>query len=190
MSPVTHLLLGWLVANTTEQNNRRERTLIAIAGVIPDIDGLGIIADVITRQTASPTNWFSDYHHIFGHNLGFAIFVSLSGFLLARRKWLVASLMVVSFHMHLLGDLAGSRSPDGYQWAIPYLLPFSNAWQLTWQGQWQLNAWQNFVITGVALALTFTFAIKRGYSPVEIFSPRADKLFIATLRKRFQKSQG
>jgi hypothetical protein len=154
---------------------------------VPDIDGLGVIADVLTRNTAHPTNWFSEYHHIYGHNIGVALLMTLSGFLLARRRWMAAGLVFLSFHLHLLGDLVGSRSPDGYQWAIAYLLPFSNAWQLVWQGQWELNAWQNFVITGVALVMTFRLAIKRGYSPLEMVSKKADGAFVETLRRRFQK---
>ena len=42
MSPVTHFLVGWMVANTGGLN-RRDRAAISLAGVIPDIDGLGAI---------------------------------------------------------------------------------------------------------------------------------------------------
>lgn len=35
MSPVTHFLIGWLTANAA-QVERRERALIAVAGIIPD----------------------------------------------------------------------------------------------------------------------------------------------------------
>ena len=47
MSPVTHFLLGWLVANSMKLD-RKERTMVTIAGVIPDIDGLGAIAEIIS----------------------------------------------------------------------------------------------------------------------------------------------
>ena len=48
MSPVTHFLFGWMVANTTDFS-RRERAIVAIAGVIPDVDGLGVIPEILTR---------------------------------------------------------------------------------------------------------------------------------------------
>jgi LexA-binding, inner membrane-associated putative hydrolase len=159
--------------------------MVTIAGIIPDADGLGLIAEVMTRNSAHPLTWWSDYHHVLGHNLGFALLVTAVGFGLAKQRWKTAMLVWVSFHLHLLGDLVGARGPDGEQWPIPYLLPFSNAWQLTWAHQWALNAWPNLVITALALGFTLYFAWKRAYSPLEMFSARADKRFIATLRHRF-----
>jgi hypothetical protein len=64
-------------------------------------------------------------------------------------------------------------------------MPFSRLPQLSWDGQWALNAWQNFLITAIALAITLYLAWSRGYSPVQLFSSRADALFIQTLRTRF-----
>jgi hypothetical protein len=91
----------------------------------------------------------------------------------------------MSFHLHLMADLLGARGPDGDQWPIPYLLPFSNQWQLTWSGQWALNAWPNFAITGTLIAVTIWLARRRGFSPLELFSRRADAVFVSTLRRRF-----
>jgi inner membrane protein len=188
MSPVTHFLFGWLAANASTTNNRRERALITLAGVAPDVDGLGIIADVLTRNSTHPLNWFSQYHHLLGHNLVFGLLLVALAMLVAKRKLQTAALVFFSFHLHLLCDLVGSRSPDGYQWPIAYLFPFSNALQLTWSGQWELNAWQNFVITGVVLIRVFTLAIKRGVSPLEMISASANRSFVDTLRRRFSRS--
>ena len=69
--------------------------------------------------------------------------------------------------------------------AIPYLLPFSKQLQLTWSGQWALNAWQNFVITAVLIAIAVALARRRGFSPLEMFSPKADSVFVGALRARF-----
>ena len=93
-------------------------------------------------------------------------------------------MVFVSFHLHLLCDLLGARGPDGDQWPIPYLKPFSNAVQLTWHGQWALNAWQNFVITGLLLLATFWIAWKHGSSPVELVSDSANESFVSALRRR------
>ena len=152
------------------------------AAVAPDIDGIGIIPELLTRNTSHPLLWFSQYHHSL-HTLAFALVCTLAAYLIAgplprllagsfsdftfgpdirkprpsnRRlpshPGLTAFLVFISFHLHLLCDLIGARGPDGDQWPIPYLKPFSNAVQLTWHGQWALNAWQNFVITGLLLA--------------------------------------
>jgi hypothetical protein len=122
---------------------------------------------------------------VLGHNIGFAVVTTVAAAIFARHKFLTAVLVFISFHLHLIADLVGARGPDGDQWPIPYLLPFSNAWQLTWPGQWALNAWPNFVITGTLLVVTLVLAWQRGFSPLEIFSQKADSIFVATLRARF-----
>ncbi|HZE88683.1 MAG TPA: metal-dependent hydrolase [Verrucomicrobiae bacterium] len=184
MSPITHLLVSWLVASATPLD-RRDRALVTLAGVVPDVDGLGAVAEILTRDAERPLDWWSRYHHVLCHNVGFALAVGFLAWILSSRRAVATSLALVALHLHLLGDIVGARGPDGYQWPIPYLLPFSDRGELTWSGQWALNAWPNFVITGVALAATFHLAWRRGRSPVELISRRADGLFVETLRHRF-----
>ena len=184
MSPVTHFLTGWVLANASARLNLKERVLITFAGVVPDVDGLGIIPELLTRKSAHPLAWFSLYHHQL-HNLAFALLVAGASFFLAKNRWLTGSLAFLSFHLHLLKDLLGSRGPEGYQWPIPYLSPFSHAAQLTWSGQWALNAWPNYLITFCLLAITFYLAWSKGRSPIEMVSERADGAFVAALRRRF-----
>jgi hypothetical protein len=190
------------------------------AAVAPDIDGLGIIPELLTRNTSHPLLWFSQYHHSL-HTLAFALLCTLAGYLIAgqlatsrpfatsshssdstfgpgirgpqppRRclpthPWLTAFLVFISFHLHLLCDLIGARGPDGDQWPIPYLKPFSNTLQLTWHGQWALNGWQNFLITGFLLVATFWIAHRHGDSPLELISEPANQALTRTLRQRFQ----
>ncbi len=184
MNPVTHFLTGWAVANCAPALDRRDRALVTLACVVPDIDGLGALVDLLTHYTFRPTDWFSRYHHEL-HSLPFAIFVAAICFGLARRRWIVSMFALLSFHLHLLEDLIGSRGPEGYQWPIPYLAPFSRAAQLAWSGQWQLNAWPNFLITTLLLAVTLYLAWRKGFSPLEMVSVRADQTFVQTLRARF-----
>jgi inner membrane protein len=184
MNPVSHLLIGWVTANTCDLN-RRERAAVTIAAVIPDLDGLGMIAETATKNTAHPLLWWSQYHHVLGHNVLFAVACTCAAFALTGRRWRTAALACLSFHLHLLGDIVGARGPDGDQWPIPYLWPFSDAWQLTWSGQWALNAWPNMLITGTALAVIFYLARARGFSPLEMVSTRADAVFVNALRRRF-----
>lgn len=184
MNPVTHMLVGWGVANVARLN-RRERACVTLAAVVPDLDGFGVVVDLATRTTADPTEWWGAYHHVLGHNIGLGLVVAVTGFAISTRRWLVMVLSVLSFHLHLLGDVIGARGPDGEHWPIPYLLPFSDAWQLEWSGQWELNAWPNFVISIVLLALTFYIAWRRGTSPVEMVSQRASGAFVTALRQRF-----
>jgi membrane-bound metal-dependent hydrolase YbcI (DUF457 family) len=175
MHPTTHLLLGWAVANSANLE-RRDRAVVTLAGVLPDADALGVLAG---------KDWFSEYHHVITHNIGVALLAGLAVLVFSRRRFTAAALALLSFHLHLVGDLLGSRGPDGYQWPIPYLLPFSDAWQLAWDGQWALNAWPNVAITIALLGLTLYWAWKRGFSPMEIVSRTLDQAVVVALRRRF-----
>jgi len=184
MNPVTHFLSGWAVANCSPSLEVRERVLVTLAGVAPDIDGLGAIPEFLTKNSQHPLAWFTLYHHHL-HNLAFGMLVAGVSFALANKRWRTGLLALLSFHLHLFEDLLGGRGPDGYQWPIPYLLPFSRGAQLTWRGQWALNAWPNFVITGCLLIVTFYWAWSTGHSPLEMVSARADEAFVTALRRRF-----
>lgn len=177
--------MGWAVANAAPSLTKRERAMVTWASVVPDIDGLGIVAERLTQNSSHPLNWWSEYHHVLGHNIGFAILIGILTTGFAKHHIKVGLLALLSFHLHLLGDLIGARGPDGDQWPIPYLLPFSNKCQLTWSGQWALNAWPNFVITAGLIAAALWLARNRGFSPLEIFSKKTDQVFVDALRARF-----
>jgi hypothetical protein len=49
LSPVTHFLSGWVLANVTPFD-RRDRAIVALACVVPDVDGLGAIPEVLTNN--------------------------------------------------------------------------------------------------------------------------------------------
>lgn len=183
MSPITHFLTGGMVANLAKLD-RRDRAIVTLACVVPDIDGLGVIPELLTRNSSHPLLWFTLYHHSL-HTLAFALVVAFVSFVLASQRWKAAGLALLSFHLHLLEDLAGSRGPDGYQWPIPYLTPFSSSLQLAWRGQWGLNSWPNVAITAVLLAITLWLARRRGFSPLEMVSTRADAALLTALRRRF-----
>ena len=185
MSPITHFFIGWALASSAPSLTKRERALVTWASVVPDVDGVGIVAEQLTKNSAHPLNWWSDYHHVLGHNIGFALAVTFVAAILARQKMKTSLLVFLSFHLHLLADLVGARGPDGDQWPIPYLLPFSNKLQLAWSGQWALNAWPNFVLTAMLIVAATLLARRRGFSPLEIFSRKADSIFVRTLRTRF-----
>jgi inner membrane protein len=186
MSPITHFLTGWVFANCAKLEPR-ERTLVTLASVAPDIDGLGIVPELLTRNSSHPLLWFSLYHHSL-HNLMFAVVVAVAAFLLAAQKWKTGLLALLSFHLHLFEDLIGSRGPDGDPWPIPYLKPFSSA-QLTWHGQWALNAWPNVALTIALLFTTLWLAWRRGFSPLEMVSTKADTILITALRQRFPRAE-
>ena len=184
MNPITHFFIGWSVACADLALDDRERALVAFSAVIADVDGLGLVPELMTRNTLHAVFWYSDYHHVFTHNLLSAVIASVVVAIVSRHRLRAAGLALIAYHTHLLGDLVGSRGPDGYLWPIPYL----PHWTWSWDGAWALNAWQNVVITAMAMLVTFFVAIQRGISPLRIVSSRADDALVAALRHRFPLS--
>ncbi len=185
MSPITHLLISWSVANTT-QLERRDRAIVTLSGIISDADGLGIVIDFIIHKPDIYVYYWK-YHHELFHNLTFALIATGLAFFLSLRRWTAALLVFITIHLHFLCDLVGSRAPGagGYQWEVPYLMPFTERWTWVWDGQWALNAWPNVLITFIFLISMFYIAWRRGCSPLEMISPKLDRIWIATLRQRF-----
>ncbi len=185
MNPVTHFFTGWLVANGADLTCR-DRAIVTAAALLPDLDGLGLLADLVSGDTAAGYYWYTRFHHVLGHNILFGVLLAAAAWAAGKRRWTTALLALIGFHLHLLGDLVGAKGPGDSFWTIPYLWPFSPR-EWLWGGQWALNAWPNVLITAVAMALTFYLAWRRGFSPVGLFSERADRGFVAALRRRFGK---
>jgi hypothetical protein len=184
MSPVTHLLLSWS-AGSAFPFAKKDRLLVAAAGVVPDLDGMGLLWDLwANRGATGDLALWAGFHHVLGHNIAFCLLLVACACFLASRTALACLAVFLAFHLHLACDLAGSRGPDQV-WSIPYLLPFSTSGDLAWSGQWPLNSWQNMVITVIALAFVCFTAWKKGVSPLEIFSSRANAAFVHALRNRF-----
>ena len=184
MNPIEHLLIGWAAAQVVPLD-RRDRAIVTIASVVQDIDGFGALPEMLTRGTSHEVFWWTEYHHTLCHNLTFAVIFTAATTFFAHARRRTAIMTFISFHLHLLGDVVGARGPDGYQWPIPYWLPFTDRHQWSWSGQWALNAWQNFAITVPLLAFTIWLAWKCARSPLEIVSTRANDAFVGALRARF-----
>ena len=72
MSPETHLLASWIIAAKTKDNVRDCR-LVALAGILPDVDGLGLVADWISGWLGGKQT------HYYAHYLGEASGGSTAG---------------------------------------------------------------------------------------------------------------
>jgi len=172
MAPGAHFVMSWL-SSVPLFKERRERIILTLAGISPDIDGVGIVID---KLSGGKTDLYFQYHHYFGHNLFFAIFVSILAYSFANvSKLTVMFIAFLLVHLHFLCDIIGSMGPDGYHWPIYYLYPINKSLELTWSGQWELNAWPNHVIVAMLLAVSFLVAVKKQFSFIEVISPRLDK---------------
>lgn len=188
MSPITHFLVGW-VGLERFQVSRRDKALVVLAGLAPDLDGLGIVVDFATRAFGLPeTDYYQQFHRMYGHGLPAALIIALVAAAPAARRFTVMCWAFVSVHLHFLCDLLGSRGTTAEDiWGIYYFAPFTTAYEISWSGQWPLVGWQNMAISAVLLAIMMAKATASGYSPLGLLSERADAVFVATLRKWRQR---
>jgi hypothetical protein len=149
---------------------------------------LGIVPESLTRNSLHPLLWFSVYHHSL-HSLAFALVITGVSVMLAQQRWKTGLLAFVSFHLHLVEDLAGPRAPDGYladslSKAILFSMEFALARTVG-----RLNSWLNIASTAALLLATFYLAWWRGFSPLEMISEKAVATFVAALRQRFPRHE-
>src|ERR1700722_2744147 len=104
MSPLTHLGASWIVAAKTT-DNLRDRRLVTLAGVAPDLDGLGLLLDYAKGAfTSGKYYYYPTYHHWLTHGLPAAMVCSVLMAALGRRQGRVFWLAMLTFHLHLLCD--------------------------------------------------------------------------------------
>jgi hypothetical protein len=164
-----HLAISWIIGSALPE--RRDRRLVAWAGVAPDLDALALL-------------WgpgaFSEYHHVLTHGLVAGIVLTLIWTSLARQRLRVALLSLLAFHVHLICDLLGS----GIDWPIVYFYPFSRHEFITPYG-WSLASPQNGIVWLLAMAMIIWIGVKRGRTFAETFLPaRTDAAIVAVLRRR------
>ncbi len=186
MHPITHFLASWTAGDVTLRASR-DRTLVSLCGVAPDLDGLGLLVDAANKVLGRPGTWyFGQYHHAFLHGLPAAFLLPSAFALFARDRLRTFSVGVLVVHLHYVCDLVGSRGPAPDDiWPISYLAPFSARWTFQWSGQWPLNAWPNVLLTAGLMGYALYRAIRSGYSPVYVFSRTADTVFVETVRRRW-----
>ena len=170
MHPPSHLIISWIVGHRLPE--RRDRRLVAWAGMAPDLDGLTLLASV---------DAYGRWHHVLGHGIVAAVLVTALMTAFARDRLKVAALAFTAFHVHLLCDLLGS----GVQWGIHYFWPFSDH-EFFSPYRWDLASWQNGTITALALLVCVRLALVHGRTFAETFLPaKADEAVVETLRRRF-----
>jgi inner membrane protein len=183
MSPEAHLFASWIVAVKTTDNPHDCR-LVALAGILPDADGLGLLVDVANHALGRPATFlYPEYHHYLLHGAWGAVLVALGLAGFARDRGRVFLLALVTFHLHLLCDFVGSRGPSPNDlWPIYYLGPLSHhpLWQ--WTGQWRLDGWQNKLVFLGLFVWAWRLTLARGHSVVGVFNRRADAVVVKVLR--------
>lgn len=132
---LTHIGLSWIVANVGRRSTK-DRWLIVLAGVMPDLDGIGILWS---------DGAYASVHRAAGHGLLFiALWIALTVHR-ADRPWSTTALAALGFHLHLLLDLVGTGGLP-----IRYFWPLSD-WGWTYSRRWTLASWPNVVVMVLTL---------------------------------------
>jgi len=193
MSPLTHFIGSWLVA-VAVADNPRDRRLVTLAGILPDADGLGIVVDVAKSLASGQEitfHYYQQFHHLWLHGWPAALAIVAVMAFFAIRKWKVALWCLVTFHLHLLCDLLGSRGPSPADlWPICYSEPLFRHPIWFWKGQWKLEGWQNQTIFVAVFALALFLAVKKGCSFVGVINSRMDSVFVRVLQGWQQRLLG
>jgi hypothetical protein len=184
MSPITHFMVGW-VGFEPYLSHSRDRALVCLAGLAPDLDGAGILIDLYNKFAGLPaSNFYQEWHRLYGHGITAAVLLALLAAAAARDRLRVLLAAFINVHLHFLCDLAGSRgsTPEDL-WGLYYWSPWDKGYEIVWRGQWQLVSWQNMLISVVLMVILLERASRKGYSPVGLISPRADQVFVDVLRR-------
>ncbi|MHB9138730.1 MAG: metal-dependent hydrolase [Victivallaceae bacterium] len=170
----THFLAGWCVGNLFPLNGR-ERLLCALAAILPDFDGLGIIL-------GQEIYW--KFHHVLGHNLLFSLLLTAVLVYFSEHKLMMSWLCFGLMQLHMVMDLLGS----GELWTLSYLWPFSNkefnsgSFGIPWS--WALYSWQNLLAGALLIIWTVLIIRYKRRTPLEIIMPNLDRKLVDSFNKR------
>jgi hypothetical protein len=162
----THILSGWCAASLFRLTPR-ERLFCMIAATGADLDGVSLL---FGREA------YWNWHHVGGHNIFFAVAMSLLLAAFSSRKLMCFALYFTLAHLHLLMDYYGS----GIGWPILYLWPASH-WQLKNPMPWEFLSWQNMLALAALLTWTILIAVRQRHTPFEVIAPDVDRRILRWL---------
>lgn len=164
----THAALGWVVGVAAPNSDRRLRAWCTAAAILPDVDALAMLAG---------KEYYDRFHHTFGHNVFTgALCVALAAWHL-RGRWLHVGLVGACFASHILTDMKLSG------WELHLLWPFSlRGWEFN--PNLQLGHPINMWLVYIFMILPWPLAAWKLCTPLELISPRLDRLVLAAFRKK------
>lgn len=163
MNTGAHLQFGWLVAHA-RGFDRAERAAITLAAAAPDLDGLTILA-------GPGSEIFYKHHHVLFHNvLSGLVYVAVVAALFSRRL-LVLALCLLSFLGHLLVDYVTAPWEMRPFWPVPTAVNLGSRLP-----GWVVQYLFQIAGMGLILACTVWLYVRHRRTPLEIISPRLDRL--------------
>lgn len=193
----SHLIISWFGAEAAGLRTARDRRIVALSGLAPDIDVLAYIGGIMyfgfDRDLAFEHVW-QVLHHRYTHGLGFVLLTGIIAFIVAGRgtrpKQLpfgraarVAALSMIASMVHVFCDVVGG----GPTWPVYPLWPVSDfGWTAIWS--WTLADWPNTVILFSCLVGMMLYAKASGYSPMESVNYSFDRWFVTIIQHGTSKS--
>ncbi len=168
-----HAGLGWVIGVASPTTDRRLRIWCTAAAILPDLDALTMLAgDSVSSRL----------HHAFGHNIFTGELCVLAAAWAFRkypaRAWISAMVFVaLSFASHLLADMKLSGRE------LPLFCPLS-ARGVQFHPNLPSGHWINIVLAVGLMIVPWALAPWKGLTPLDLLSPRLDRLFLNLFRPR------
>ncbi|TNF98405.1 MAG: hypothetical protein EP297_08135 [Gammaproteobacteria bacterium] len=187
----SHLLISWFMAESMGLDEPRDRRLIALSGLAPDIDAVAYAGAIVWYgfdKDQAFINVWEVIHHRYTHGLGFILFTGIIVYLLVRKPSLtgshvkqaarnqayrVAGLAMLASLVHVFSDLVAG----GPTWPVFPLWPITDQpWAVSWS--FTLAQWPNTVILVSLLVAMMLYPKMMGYSPLESINYNLDRWFV------------
>jgi len=157
-------MIAWIVAVLLIKDVK-DRRLVVIAGVIPDIDAILLLVN---------EELFYEYHHTIGHSFLFGIPLALLFSAKAKQRFPVFFGCMAAFSLHILADYFGSN------WPIPLLYPLSSI-EVSSAGYLSYYTMYSIInpLTAIVSMLTIFLIIwMKEISPFEFISQKLDRRLV------------
>ena len=177
MSPLTHWQVGALLANVRDYN-LRERRLIMLAALAPDVDGVFIFFMSPDKNglCLGQGPWFEALHHTFGHSVFYCLAVALGLALYNRGRRLELFLVCLfSSSLQLVLDIVTNDST----WEHPLFWPLAYRFRVGDYIHWSylntfLASWMQYSLMAIIFAGIVVLYLKKGRTFLELISVRLD----------------
>jgi len=188
----SHLIISWFAAEAAGLKSPRDRRIVALSGLAPDIDVLAYLGGIVyfgfDKNLAFEHVW-QIVHHRYTHGLGFILLTGIIAFIVASRGTRpgelayrqaagVAILSMITSMVHVFCDVVGG----GPTWPVYPLWPISDfGWAVSWS--WTLADWPNTVILFSCLIGMMLYAKISGCSPMESINYNLDRWFVTIIQR-------
>ena len=163
-----HAGLGWTLGVLAPKSEPRLRAWAFAAAILPDVDAIAYLFGPVA---------YMNYHHTFGHNVFLGALVAAAAAASHPRRALAAVVTLLAFGSHLLADMKLSA------YSVLLFWPVSRA-AYEFTPNLGLGASINTSLVYASGVVVVALAIWRKVTPLELISPRLDRIVVNVFRKK------